>query len=926
MIAFLKKLFSKSVSAGERGVVSRDVDSSTLVTGDYNIVITAEKVTRELWETLAPPRLSDSALQESTRKYLEFFLRRYRYLDFKGMGVSDRVPLRLSLTDMYVPLRARIEMPEGDCWARDLLLAGRKMCSEETEQTGQRMSEPVPVLDLLQKNEGLIVLGDPGAGKTTFIKYLTLMLAMGQGQPLGLGTRLPVLVPLSAYANALEENDIPLNRFIDEYYCNRSIQLPLCSMMEEALKQGGALLLLDGLDEVQSLPRRMLVVERVTDFFSFHREKGNKFVLTSRIVGYREVRPVAEGLAECTLTDFDREEIALFIDKWTLALERAAQEGESLAKAEAEREKSELLASVDRNPGVRQLAANPLLLTILALMKRQGISLPERRVQLYQKYVETLLRHWNLARGLDHRYRRDLDDVETVRILAPLALWMHEISPGLGLVKKEEVRRKLEQIYTDRGAEDAEKNANLFMADVRNHTALLLERGPGTYGFIHLTFQEYLAAVAVAQKGQMNNEPVVRMLAEHADDPAWAEVTRLSVAYTGIVLQQDEKASAIVSDFLRQAPGKAGQAPVLAGKVLLDAWPGGLTAACRKEVIHALLHTLEGREAEPVMRAEAGRILARTGDPRPEVLTLEAMQFCRVPVGNFLMGDGEERHENTCLHYDFWMGRFPVTNAQYNIFVQYGGYREEKYWTEAVKEGFWKQGKFKGRWENEFRDRPYEFRTPFTYPNHPVVGITWYEAMAFVRWLTEKWKEMLPEKWAVRLPSEAEWEKAARGGLQIPEKPLSVSMKDFRTFISQNADSDLQKNPNPERIYPWGSEEDIHCANVKESGIESTSAVGAFAFGKSPYGCEDMSGNVWERTRSLDGEYPYDPGDGREDPEKVTGDRAIMFRGGSYCIKFKDKYACCGFRVRHHPHGRNVPSGFRVLLSPFPLGSDPSEL
>ncbi|MEZ4526100.1 MAG: SUMF1/EgtB/PvdO family nonheme iron enzyme [Desulfobacterales bacterium] len=920
MIAFLKKLFSKTVSAGERGVVSRDVGNS-IITGDHNIVITAEKVTRELWEKLAPPLLSDKALQESTCRYLEFLLHRYRYLDFKGMGVSDKVPLRLSLTDMYVPLRARIEMPEGDCWARDLPLAGRKMCPEETEQTGERMSKPIPVLELVQKNDGLIVLGDPGAGKTTFIKYLTLMLAMGQGNQLGLGTRLPVLVPLSAYANALEEKDIPLNRFIDDYYCNRSISLPLCSMLEEALKQGGALLLLDGLDEVQSLTRRMLVVERVTDFFSFHREKGNKFVLTSRIVGYREVRPVAEGLAECTLTDFDREEIALFIDKWTLALERAAQEGKSFAKSEAEREKSELLASVDRNPGVRQLASNPLLLTILALMKRQGIALPERRVQLYQKYVETLLRHWNLARGLDRRCRRDLDDVETVRILAPLALWMHEMNPGKGMAKKEDVRRKLEQIYTDRGAEDPEKTAGLFMADVRDHTALLLERGPGTYGFIHLTFQEYLAAVAVAQKGQMDYSPVVRMLAEHADVPEWTEVTRLSVAYTGIVLQQDEKASAILSDFLRLAPGKPGQAAVLAGKVLLDAWPGGLTAACRKQVTDSLRHTLEGREAEPVMRAEAGRILARTGDPRPEVLTLEAMQFCRVPAGDFLMGDGEERHENDCLNYDFWMGRFPVTNAQYNVFVQDGGYGEQKHWTEAVKEGFWKDGKFKGRWDNEFRDRPNDYGIPFTYPNHPVVGITWYEAVAFCRWLTEKWKKLLPEKWAVRLPSEAEWEKAARGGLRIPEKPAVLCAKDIKGF-TQAPEYDMMENP--ERKYPWGNEEDIHCANVKECGIDSTSAVGAFASGKSPYGCEDMSGNVWEWTRSMDGKYPYDPKDGRENPEKVTPDSWIRMRGGSFYNE-RD-ISRCGFRLRRFPSRRFGDGGFRVVLSPITLGSDPSEL
>jgi predicted NACHT family NTPase len=106
----------------------------------------------------------------------------------------------------------------------------------------------------------------------------------------------------------------------------------------------------------------------VVDFFCAYRRQGNKFILTSRIVGYREVRPTTEGLAECTLVDFETAEIADFIDKWTAALERAARGDTPVAAEAASRERAELLAAVARNPGVRDLAANPLLLTILALI------------------------------------------------------------------------------------------------------------------------------------------------------------------------------------------------------------------------------------------------------------------------------------------------------------------------------------------------------------------------------------------------------------------------------------------------------------------------------------------------------------------------------------------------------------------------------
>ncbi len=105
------------------------------------------------------------------------------------MGAPDRIPLQLPLDGMYVPLKARIEMPEGETWSRDLKLARRQVSQEEMEAMGRRASEPQPLLHLLQQNRGLIILGDPGAGKTTFLKYLALQLALGAGEALGLGQR-----------------------------------------------------------------------------------------------------------------------------------------------------------------------------------------------------------------------------------------------------------------------------------------------------------------------------------------------------------------------------------------------------------------------------------------------------------------------------------------------------------------------------------------------------------------------------------------------------------------------------------------------------------------------------------------------------------------------------------------------------------------
>jgi formylglycine-generating enzyme required for sulfatase activity/predicted MPP superfamily phosphohydrolase len=822
-------------------------------------------------------------LGETAGRYLQHLADRYRYLDFRGMGVSDRVPLRLPLVDLYVPLKARIELPEGETWARELRLAGRKVSAEEAESMGQRLSEPAPLLDLLRKQDGLMILGDPGAGKTTFLKYLALRLAVSDGQTLGLGDRLPVLLPLSAYAVALARRNVPLDRFIVEYYRDLGLKLPLGPLLDEALARGEALMMLDGLDEVRDLAQRHMVVQRVVDFFTFHRPAGNKFLLTSRIVGYREVRPAAEGLAECTLVDFDEDEIALFVEKWTGALERVAQDDEAIAAREAARERGELLAAVARNPGVRRLAANPLLLTILVLMKRQGVVLPERRVELYQKYVETLLKHWNLARGLGRPPSRDLDVVETVRVLAPLALWMHETSPGVGLVKREAVRRKLVEIYHRRGVSEPEQAARQLLADVRDYAGLLLERGAGQYGFIHLTFQEYLAGVAIAQRGQQEIDPVVDLLAAHVGDDNWHEVTLLTIGYMGIVQQRDEAAGAALWELIGRAPGEPGQAAVLAGEAVVDAWPGGVTPACKEQVIQVLLATLrDDAQVEAQRRAAAGRALARLGDPRPGVgldpeTGLPGIAWCHVPPGPFTMGskgdplawEAEEPQHTLDLAHGYHIGLYPVTVAQFRAFEEAGGYREPGYWTQAG----WA---WKGR--NEI-SAPRGYGEPFDLANHPIVGVSWYEAVAFCRWLTERLREAggLGSGEEVRLPTEAEWEKAARG-----------------------ADG---------RTYPWGDAFDANRCNMDKTGIKATSAVGCFPGGASPYGVEDLSGNVWEWCGTQWRDSYRQPA-----KESLEGDAPRVLRGGAfYDLEWPVR---CAYRNRNNPSDWNIRRGFRVVVAP----------
>ena len=158
----------------------------------------------------------------------------------------------------------------------------------------------------------------------------------------------------------------------------------------------------------------------------------------------------------------------------------------------------------------------------------------------------------------------------------------------------------------------------------------------------------------------------------------------------------------------------------------------------------------------------------------------------------------------------------------------------------------------------------------------------------------------------VALPGEAEWEKAARGGLEIPREPYLSPPRGLLTPPKTT----LRPNPHPTSRYPWGDGFDPDKANTAETGLGTTTAVGTFPLGASPYGVLDLSGNVWEWTRSIPKDYPYDPTDGRED---LQVDAPRVLRGGSFVIRWNARAA-----VRNwlNPSVRYRDYGFRVVVVP----------
>ncbi len=875
----------RAVAAAERGIAV----GNNLVLNDQRVQVGVFQFVAREFVAVAPA----PDLEKGMARYQAYLLERHTHLEFRGMGV-DRLALHLPLRDVYVPGRARVRAPEGDSWTRDAVrLGGRAPSAEEIAAIGER-GRPMPVLDLLRLQSGLVLLGDPGSGKSTFLKYLALSAARGETEALGLGLRLPLLAPLAAYAARLaDEPGLGLQTFLAEQLREQGVEVDAERLLAEGLRRGRMLILLDGLDEVAAEPLRYKVATRVKDFYCAIRPDGNQLVATSRIVGYAEVRLQAEGLGEGTLVDFDRQEIETFVGSWTTAVERSARGQGDAAAFDAEREKKGLLAAIGRDAGVERLAANPLLLTILALMKRQGVELPERRAELYATYVRVLIHQWNLARSISGEAVAGLDVAETLDLLAPLALWMQETSGARGMVPEEALRDELVRLLVARGEPAPAAAATKFLADVRRHTALLIDRGGNVFGFIHLTFQEYLAAVALVRTAQIELAPLIEALAARVGKPEWLEVIRLALG--DLARERPEAAGRVVQTLLERQPGAPGEAEIFAGLAAQDIGRKGLPLESRERTVNALLAALRDDSRIPAAsRARAGEVLADLGDPRPGVTTLAGMEFCQVPAGPFRMGSGKDKeayndekpqHELTLAH-PFAIGRYPVTVAQYAEYVERSG---------------------------EPPGDPDALLSP---ANAPVVWVSWHEALGFCRWLTETWRRegMLPADWVVGLPSEAEWEKSARGGLEIPSAPS------FSLPGAFSEEQPRQRNPSPERVYPWVGAFDANRGNSTDTEIGRVSPVGCFPGGASPYGVEELSGNVWEWTRSVWGSeiekpefgYPYVANDGREN---LSSPSRRVLRGGAFSYGPRD--VRCAVRYGYVPADRYDFIGFRVVVSPF---------
>ena len=792
----------------------------------------------------------------------------------------------------------------------------------------------------------LVLLGGPGSGKSTVLRYVALLLAHALGQDAaprlpGWGAaRIPFFVPLGTLNAQLDKQD--------------AAEALIAALLAELSGTGGLLpteqvrrllfgmlprtiLLLDGLDELSAEARPGQPTDPRSRVIAAIRQIARDYpdtviVVTSREQPYRAPRifPPDEGWQARVVQPFARGQVQGFLQRWYAAMARAGETG--LTEVAASAAAADLLGQLDAQPALRQAIAatdhaegprppsSPLLLTMLAVLHYNlgGERLPTERAQIYEQLVMLLLHRWEPRRSFPSVERRDLvsrlkdpqgtrDDelprlngAEGLRsVLHQVAFTTHRDAPAgesRGVINGDRLFGELRRFFGDHGCEDmqAVAKAQLFLVALKEEAGLLVPRDEQTYQFPHLTFQEYLAACHLAEEEEGEREAYACWSGKDGD--RWREVILLMMGCLRRQHKERQVGRPWLTDWLLDAnpdklPAQAQRDALLAADCY-EALGGRAALPRQSAAIEASLQTalaaiLAPSTVPPSLAAEdrvrAGVILGALGDPRPGVCDLQ-FQMVEIPGGSFVIGSSKaeadqadqafgyartsrELNTQSVTVAAFELARYPVTNAQFDQFIAHNGYTPTAPWWQIGRDWLQQQGHRQPRYWDDPR-----FGKPRL--NHPVVGVSWYEATAFCAWLTQH----LSDGYSYRLPSEAEWEYAARG--------------------------------RERRTYPWGNPEpDDEKASFNET-YQGTTAVGCFPSGATPgTGLLDMAGNVWEWTRSAYRDYPYNPDDGREDGTKPA-QKEFTFRGASWLNQPFNLRAA----IRNHntPDYRGFYLGFRL--------------
>lgn len=833
------------------------------------------------------------------------------WLDTPRAHAADPAGLRAVVSLVQEMIDRGLDQSYPDLAERPLVLA--PPWSDRRRDSFWRLD----ALDAASLFPRLVVLGPPGGGKSTFAKALALLLITHYGRHEG-DHAANALTKRSWAHGALAPVVIELRRLVEwpgfpklgepategllwDYVrdrLNRANLGHVCDALRTELLQGRGCVLFDGIDEVPVPPGR--------DSFEMRREQihhlarsvaavygGSRIVFTARSYAYRDWE--LPDFAQVTLQPLDRRAAVQLIRNL------ASQRG--LSTKDANDEVEGLLQALEEVPTA--IKDYPLFLSLMAALYWQGDerALPSTKASLYRESIDLLLNRW----AEDDRDEAPLTEqlgCDAHALFTRLERIAYQTHSAGERDRTKGITIDFPILVTELFRLGDDVNSHSVLAYLTERAGVLVAQERETFTFAHRGYQEYLAASYLSKEvdASLNEDEedvfvLVRRLMR--DGPLhWRE----PLVLLGDLVRSGRRPNdiwALMAGLLARPEGTQDETDGwawcawLCGRYVLEhhldeAVPSrarGTVNLLRSE----LTQLIERERLSVAERIEAATALGILGDPRPGIGIcggLPDIAWCEIPEGTFRMGT--DANDMAAISEQPWaagwgfarempssavwlpaysISRFPVTRAQFAAFMaDPEGYKNDEWWTGVAAE-----------WRGAAKP------SVASGSNLPQTYVSWFEAQAFCRWLSCK------SDANVRLPSEAEWERAARS----PDG----------------------------RIFPWGNKFSVDCCNTKVSGIGHIVPVGIYGSTTSAKGGgpQDMSGNVWEWCMTVaegpDGgayTYPYVADDGRETPELLPACRRVV-RGGSYVNP--PFLARTAYRGRDRPTGGLGRTGFRVVMS-----------
>lgn len=833
----------------------------------------------------------------------------------------------------YVPLAGTMDANWGCELPGEIAMAYQEVLpppSDSGPDAKPTVRDLENITEAMQTHKAFILLGEPGSGKTTTLRKLALEAARRRLEG-DLQQPIPLFVRLS------EQKGRTVKAFLQQEWEQR-VDLSF----RDALKNGLLLALVDGVNEIGREQRNALL----NDWREFVQEHAglNRFVFSGRYHDYDYDYEAQLALPRVVIKDLDRTRIEDYLRRY---------QAEGLLKH-----------LDDPDNRLNELARNPfyLMLLTLAYLARQEVALANRG-QLLDWFVANLLQR---EQRLNHPNWVEADVQRWA--LANMAFALQE-QQGIGTsFSWQEAQASLPQtVLWHQQSVPIDATALLHLGRQASLLDFEVEADQPDVRFYHHLLQEYFSALELlrrfAEGEDLSRLWWVARLSEEMRPPegsewdplppppgtGWEVTTLLALGLAGQSVGGDPLGKRHPGEPVGLLQAIRAVNPALAGRGLLEAGLSGVRtqrlagievgltadAANLQPIWQALREELLADLYAPALhvrsRVQAGEVLGRLGDPRLRWVEgrngrLIAPEMVRVPGGRYRLG--RDRRDEQAFDDEwnggwvelpeFWIGKRPVTNAEFACFVAAGGYEQEDWWQGGLAQR-WRQGEAVGAgrlraalevwetlqqnpgWRAALRGRvtplemeayeqlsrmtrqqvletfaetaeearrscPYFWEdAEFAQPTQPVVGVTWFEARAYCAWLSRQ------VGGAFDLPAEPFWEAAAAG----PQG----------------------------RRYAWGEDWWEGAANTFEAGLRRPSPVGAFVAGGGfgDLGLEDMNGNVWEWTLSLYRLYPYQA----EAVEGLEDDGERVLRGGSW--NNDRRGARCSSRSRLVPSHSSLP-------------------